>query len=563
MTLRNRLRAPLTSALVAMLVGGLLVLAPEGARADDGSKPTKASVVGSKDGLTDSPVHFPRSSYLCYGYRACAKAGMGASGYPSANSKMYWRMYSGHNCTNYAAYRMVRSGLPNVRPWSGGGNATYWGTSVPKKTDRTPMVGAVAWWKANVGPAGSVGHVAYVERVVSATEVIVSQDSWGGDFSWARITKASGNWPSGFIHFNDVSLLNKVEPAISGLAKVGGVLSASQGTWSPSDATLRYQWYAAGAAIAGATGATYVPTAAQLGQQITVAVTGSKLGYPTRTVTSGATAAVLPGVITNVAPPALGGVAKVGHTMSVTLGTWTPAVATAVQWYADGAPIPGATSQTLAITPDLATREVSAVVTARRNGYTRVPASSATRVVALGTLHPRGPAGLRGTARPGQVLTATAPATNPASIATYQWLRSGQPIAGATGATYQVGYADLGSVVSARVTLSRPGYAPVVRDTPATSRVRSTPRVQLERDRSAAGHRLRLWARVVAPGVAEPTGTVVVQVRGVSRQVLDLSHGKARIQLRGIPRGRYTVTLIYRGDAQTLPLTKSTVIRLP
>ena len=121
---------------------------------------------------------------------------------------MYWRMYSGHNCTNYAAYMMVRSGLPNTRPWSGGGNATYWGTSMPRITDGTPRVGAVAWWKANTGPAGSAGHVAYVEKVVSADQVIVSQDSWGGDFSWATITRGSGNWPSGFIHFNDRELVN-------------------------------------------------------------------------------------------------------------------------------------------------------------------------------------------------------------------------------------------------------------------------------------------------------------------------------------------------------------------
>ena len=63
---------------------------------------------------------------------------MGNAGYAQANDKMYWRMYSGHNCTNYAAYRMVRSGMPDERPWSGGGNATYWGTSMPEITDDIP-----------------------------------------------------------------------------------------------------------------------------------------------------------------------------------------------------------------------------------------------------------------------------------------------------------------------------------------------------------------------------------------------------------------------------------------
>src|SRR5690348_8964061 len=64
---------------------------------------------------------------LCYGYSACQRAGMSSAGYDRNNSQMYWRMYAGHNCTNYAAYRMVLSGMPNVRPWSGDGNAMNWG----------------------------------------------------------------------------------------------------------------------------------------------------------------------------------------------------------------------------------------------------------------------------------------------------------------------------------------------------------------------------------------------------------------------------------------------------
>src|SRR3546814_16320717 len=93
---------------------------------------------------------------------------------------------------------MVKIGLPNERPWSGGGNATYWGGSMPRITDDTPRVGAVAWWKANTGPAGSSGHVAYVERVVSADEIVISQDSWGGDFSWAVVPRGPGTWQRGF-----------------------------------------------------------------------------------------------------------------------------------------------------------------------------------------------------------------------------------------------------------------------------------------------------------------------------------------------------------------------------
>ena len=149
--------------------------------------------------LVVTPTAGAASTILCKGYQGCRDAGMGNAGYAKNRSTMYWRMYAGHNCTNYAAYRMVRSGLPNVRPWEGSGNAHYWGYEMAGITDTTPRVGAIAWWRANTsGIAGSSGHIAYVEKVVSTDTIIVSQDSWGGDFSWARITRSGTSWPAGF-----------------------------------------------------------------------------------------------------------------------------------------------------------------------------------------------------------------------------------------------------------------------------------------------------------------------------------------------------------------------------
>ena len=175
---------------------------------------------------------------------------MSSGGYAAVSGQMYWRMYSGHNCTNYAAYRVIKNGYSSTRPWDGSGNATYWGTQMASITDRTPRVGAIAWWRAGVYPAGSAGHVAYVERVISPTEIIISQDSWGGDFSWARVTSTSG-WPSGFIHFNDraAELKNVERPVISGDTTVGSTLTASRGEWRPGDPSLVFEWRSAGEAI--------------------------------------------------------------------------------------------------------------------------------------------------------------------------------------------------------------------------------------------------------------------------------------------------------------------------
>ncbi len=145
------------------------------------------------------------SSYLCRGYASCAAHGYSYAGYAQAGMNKYWLMYAGHNCTNYVAYRMVSKGLPNTRPWSGTGNAYNWGRANAKRTDLTPAVGAVAWWKANVKGAGATGHVTYVEQVISTDEIIVSEDNWGGSFDWRRIKRSSG-WPSGFVHFKDQAI---------------------------------------------------------------------------------------------------------------------------------------------------------------------------------------------------------------------------------------------------------------------------------------------------------------------------------------------------------------------
>ena len=94
------------------------------------------------------------STILCWGYDGCARAGMPNAGYKTANGTMYWRMYSGHNCTNYAAYRMVKSGLPNVRPWTGDGNASNWGHANKAITNSVPTVGAVAGGTPTCGRPG-------------------------------------------------------------------------------------------------------------------------------------------------------------------------------------------------------------------------------------------------------------------------------------------------------------------------------------------------------------------------------------------------------------------------
>ncbi len=76
-------------------------------------------------------------------------------------------------------------------------------------------------------------------------------------------------------------------PTISGKAATGQTLTAVPGTWQ-SGVTLSYQWLRNGATITGATTPTFLVVAGDVGQKLTVAVTGSLTGYTSATETSGA-----------------------------------------------------------------------------------------------------------------------------------------------------------------------------------------------------------------------------------------------------------------------------------
>lgn len=68
---------------------------------------------------------------------------------------------------------------------------------------------------------------------------------------------------------------NSAVPVISGAAKVSSPLTVTTGTWAGAPSPwFSYQWKAGGVAVPGATGATFIPTSAELGKTITVAVIG-------------------------------------------------------------------------------------------------------------------------------------------------------------------------------------------------------------------------------------------------------------------------------------------------
>lgn len=121
-------------------------------------------------------------------------------------STRYWAMYSGHNCTNYVAYRLGLQGV-TTPPWGlPGGSAWEWRAHAKAKkikVDRTPTVGSVMQWNRNTLGGGSSGHVVYVEKVTD-TAVLISEDSWSSHAAVRTIRRDSPVFASArFLHIRD------------------------------------------------------------------------------------------------------------------------------------------------------------------------------------------------------------------------------------------------------------------------------------------------------------------------------------------------------------------------
>ncbi len=488
------------------------------------------------------------STTLCTGYAGCQAAGYSHAGYRQASSTMYWRMFTGHNCTNYVAYRLIQNGMPDVRPWEGSGNASNWGVEMAGLTDQVPRVGAIAWYPANLSPAGSSGHVAYVEQVISDTEIVVSEDYWGGDFHWRHITRTGSGWPAGFIHFNDLTIEPTTAPTLTGTAAVGVPLTVAAGAWTPAPTTVAVRWLADGAAIPGATTASYVPTPDVKGMTLTAEVTAARTDYSPN-VTALTTAPVAPGTLQVTAPPMIQGALEVGQTLSVTTATWSPQpTKTSIQWYADGAPLSEATGTTLTLTRQQIDKKISVRVTGSAKAYLKSRATVAeTAPVLAKAVRITTPAVVKGRPEVAAVLTARAGVARPTdATATYAWLRDGKAIPKATNRRYSVRPSDIGRTLAVQVTMSRPQFRSVTETVAVARTVTSVPSVRVRPE--SKRRRVTVDVRVRARGVSAPDGAITVRVGGrtVEGQVV---RGRARLVLRDLTPGSKPIVVRYAGNA--------------
>ena len=253
---------------------------------------------------------------------------------------------------------------------------------------------------------------------------------------------------------------------ITGIPEQNGTLEAPRAANWDGQATLSYVWYRGTRVIPGATSDSYTLTAADINQNIKVSVTGNRLGYNPRTITSSASGRVL-GVFSNPPTPTISGTLKVGSTLTTSPGRWSPAPTFSYQWLRNGDPITTrGTSATYTLTSSDLNSQISVRVSAARTNYKPAQATSAgTIAIDRGTISTKTPTISGSLVRSGK-LTATPGVWSPSPTFSYQWLRNGSPISGATSREYFLTSADLGKQLIVRVSASVDGYVPVTIESP-------------------------------------------------------------------------------------------------
>ncbi|MDY0912829.1 hypothetical protein [Rathayibacter festucae] len=269
----------------------------------------------------------------------------------------------------------------------------------------------------------------------------------------------------------NVGTLTAPTPTISGSATAGDTLTAVPGTWGPSPVALSYQWLSNGSPISDATGPQYVVSQWDLGNAITVQVTGTKAGYATAARTSAAVT-VTAGSLTNSVPTVTGS-AAIGGTLTANPGNWGPApVELAYQWKRNGTAIAGATGSSYVVTSADSGTALTVSVTGTKYGYTTATrTSSATQVgLPLQTLMPTPT--ISGSTTVGSTLTANPGTWDSGVTLSYQWKKNGGTyISGATAKTYVLKASDAGATLTVSVTGTKTGYSPATKTSATTAAV--------------------------------------------------------------------------------------------
>lgn len=346
-------------------------------------------------------------------------------------------------------------------------------------------------------------------------------------------------------------------PRITGEPKVGKILTAVAPTWSLDGVTNAYQWLRAGATIPGATASTYTVSTDDVGKAISFRATGSKPNTTPATATSAPVTGLLSDAPTVTTPASITGAARVGSTLTVTAPGWsTTGVVTTYQWLLDTVAIPGAVATTYDVTAQDVGKAISVRATGTKPGLTPATTTSAPVTGLLGeTLVASTPPSISGSGRTGQVLTVNPGTWGPLSPTTwsYQWLRNGVAVPGATDSTYIVPVRDAAKSLSVEVTAAREGYSPGRATTAgvAIAKLASTTRAGLAKKKIAQGTTGLLRVTLGVAGLV-PAGRVKVYdgARLLKTYTVRAADNGSRVfKLPKLQPGRHKLKVAYAGSS--------------
>ncbi|WP_282058858.1 hypothetical protein [Lentibacter algarum] len=299
--------------------------------------------------------------------------------------------------------------------------------------------------EADVGKNISV-RVTYTDDY-GASETVTSSET-------STVTNRNDS-PTGEITISGTAAENQTLTALSTLEDLDGL------------GELSYQWKADGADISNATNSTLTLSQNEVGKVITVTASYTDGGGTLESELSAASS-----VVENVDDNPTGSVTISGTaaedqtlTLSSTIADEDGIDASTVsyQWYRDGTAISDATNTSYTLTKD----DVGAVITAKQSytddfGSAHSVTSAATSAVSNVNDDPTGSVTISGTTSQGSELTAvttTLADEDGLGDLSYQWLRNGSDIDGATASTYTLTQDDVGAQISTRVSYTDGGSA--------------------------------------------------------------------------------------------------------
>ena len=273
------------------------------------------------------------------------------------------------------------------------------------------------------------------------------------------------------------TLANTALPQAESSPQEGAVVQASTGAWAygATNLTYTFQWQRCQALggncanIEGATGQTYSPGAADVGDALRVRVSAADQ-HESSTVISEPTQPVsAPSVPALEQPPAIEGTPLEGETLTVSEGSWKAEgpIAYSFQWErcnaeADCMSIDGATEPSYTLTSGDADTRIAVVVTARGRDGIATAASRPTMIIQPESLMQLSPPSTTGIVEAGATLTA-APGiwTGQGSISfAYQWESCGSegsncaPIDDADEEGYVLAASERGSSLRAQLSIT-------------------------------------------------------------------------------------------------------------